>query len=474
MHQSDTWGAADLNRLRPAARSHPAACPGRDFKSRRWVGCLALPCLLGFSSLERVQFPWLGPYCFEPPSSQSSHPTHTPCSRLQQPPGATDRLRPHHPPTKTPTCITSLLHLASHRIVKVNRKQPWRRKRSPRTSPQTTTRVSRAQPADSQSLGYLVSTAAGCSTQVGDDVRVAAACAGDAHSDSEPPCLRGDVDSLPLPTSLCARPSSQRARLDACLIAATYAAVFPPRAHLNCRRPSLAPKPAAHVRVLGRACVARPVTQTTRPSSLPTSSASSAPPSSAPSDCDSADGLLLVAIAPPFDTPIAIGPSLDAPRTNDCRLSATTWPHRTPPSSTMSATVAAAYPRDHPRDPVPDTVPQQFTDDSGAPATLPDVGSGGEESKMKILLGLLKRSVWSSVGRVLSLTGQARRRQGRGQPVSGGLHRSAVTKGRHLTDITAACRSPPRSSSPSPTSSTGSTLTVPTSLLRTWRHDGDH
>ncbi|KAL1407285.1 hypothetical protein Q8F55_006706 [Vanrija albida] len=53
--------------------------------------------------------------------------------------------------------------------------------------------------------------------------------------------------------------------------------------------------------------------------------------------------------------------------------------------------MAEKVPKNIPTD--DDPVPQQFTDDSGAPATLPDVGSGGEESKMKILLGLLKRLV---------------------------------------------------------------------------------
>lgn len=40
---------------------------------------------------------------------------------------------------------------------------------------------------------------------------------------------------------------------------------------------------------------------------------------------------------------------------------------------------------------LPRTASQSFTDDNGAPATLPDVGGGGEESKMKVLLGLLKK-----------------------------------------------------------------------------------
>ncbi|WWC86563.1 uncharacterized protein L201_001440 [Kwoniella dendrophila CBS 6074] len=38
-----------------------------------------------------------------------------------------------------------------------------------------------------------------------------------------------------------------------------------------------------------------------------------------------------------------------------------------------------------------DTTLQPFTDESGAPATLPEVGNGGEESKMKVILGLLKK-----------------------------------------------------------------------------------
>lgn len=36
-------------------------------------------------------------------------------------------------------------------------------------------------------------------------------------------------------------------------------------------------------------------------------------------------------------------------------------------------------------------VPQAFVDDAGAPATLPDVGDGGEQSKLKVLMGLLKK-----------------------------------------------------------------------------------
>ncbi|ORX35858.1 hypothetical protein BD324DRAFT_629290 [Kockovaella imperatae] len=40
-----------------------------------------------------------------------------------------------------------------------------------------------------------------------------------------------------------------------------------------------------------------------------------------------------------------------------------------------------------------DSVIQEFTDESGAPATLPEVGGGGEESKLKILMGLLRRLV---------------------------------------------------------------------------------
>lgn len=34
---------------------------------------------------------------------------------------------------------------------------------------------------------------------------------------------------------------------------------------------------------------------------------------------------------------------------------------------------------------------QAFVDDTGAPATLPEMGAGGEESKMRVLLGLLKK-----------------------------------------------------------------------------------
>jgi hypothetical protein len=34
---------------------------------------------------------------------------------------------------------------------------------------------------------------------------------------------------------------------------------------------------------------------------------------------------------------------------------------------------------------------QTFTDETGAPATLPEIGGGGEEGKLKVLLGLLKK-----------------------------------------------------------------------------------
>ena len=34
---------------------------------------------------------------------------------------------------------------------------------------------------------------------------------------------------------------------------------------------------------------------------------------------------------------------------------------------------------------------QTFTDETGAPTTLPEIGSGGEEGKLKVLLGLLKK-----------------------------------------------------------------------------------
>jgi hypothetical protein len=37
------------------------------------------------------------------------------------------------------------------------------------------------------------------------------------------------------------------------------------------------------------------------------------------------------------------------------------------------------------------TAVQPFTDEAGAPATLPEMGNGGEESKMKVLLGLLRK-----------------------------------------------------------------------------------
>jgi hypothetical protein len=34
---------------------------------------------------------------------------------------------------------------------------------------------------------------------------------------------------------------------------------------------------------------------------------------------------------------------------------------------------------------------QTFTDEDGAPATLPEMGNGGEESKIRVLLGLLRK-----------------------------------------------------------------------------------
>lgn len=41
---------------------------------------------------------------------------------------------------------------------------------------------------------------------------------------------------------------------------------------------------------------------------------------------------------------------------------------------------------------LPPTASQQaFLDDPGAPATLEDVGDGGEQSKLKMLMGLLKK-----------------------------------------------------------------------------------
>ena len=48
---------------------------------------------------------------------------------------------------------------------------------------------------------------------------------------------------------------------------------------------------------------------------------------------------------------------------------------------------------DHPRDiTLADVLAiQTFTDETGAPATLPEVGNGGEEGKIKVLLGLLKK-----------------------------------------------------------------------------------
>jgi hypothetical protein len=36
---------------------------------------------------------------------------------------------------------------------------------------------------------------------------------------------------------------------------------------------------------------------------------------------------------------------------------------------------------------------QPFVDETGAPATLPEMGNGGDESKLKVLLGLLRKYV---------------------------------------------------------------------------------
>ncbi|ODO06215.1 hypothetical protein L198_01447 [Cryptococcus wingfieldii CBS 7118] len=43
--------------------------------------------------------------------------------------------------------------------------------------------------------------------------------------------------------------------------------------------------------------------------------------------------------------------------------------------------------------PTDDDPTQQFTDESGAPATLPEIGNGGEESKLKVLMGLMKKLI---------------------------------------------------------------------------------
>ena len=39
------------------------------------------------------------------------------------------------------------------------------------------------------------------------------------------------------------------------------------------------------------------------------------------------------------------------------------------------------------------TASQPFVDETGAPATLPEMGNGGDESKLKVLLGLLRKYV---------------------------------------------------------------------------------
>ncbi|OXG83936.1 hypothetical protein C348_02476 [Cryptococcus neoformans Gb118] len=38
-----------------------------------------------------------------------------------------------------------------------------------------------------------------------------------------------------------------------------------------------------------------------------------------------------------------------------------------------------------------DATVKQFTDETGAPASLPEIGSGGEESKLKVLMGLMRK-----------------------------------------------------------------------------------
>lgn len=62
------------------------------------------------------------------------------------------------------------------------------------------------------------------------------------------------------------------------------------------------------------------------------------------------------------------------------RIAASPFPHIT--LSAMSTMTL---------NPVDPLASQAFVDDSGAPATLPDVGDGGEQSKLKVLMGLLKK-----------------------------------------------------------------------------------
>lgn len=53
------------------------------------------------------------------------------------------------------------------------------------------------------------------------------------------------------------------------------------------------------------------------------------------------------------------------------------------------------------------TATQAFVDDTGAPATLPETGAGGDEGKMRVLLGLLKK--WAFLAVVLTLDSWASR-----------------------------------------------------------------
>jgi len=71
----------------------------------------------------------------------------------------------------------------------------------------------------------------------------------------------------------------------------------------------------------------------------------------------------------PLQTPLPTSPSANNPPLR----AATTQLIRSAPSLCQTAAV------------------QPFVDETGAPATLPEIGNGGEESKMKVLLGLLRK-----------------------------------------------------------------------------------
>lgn len=77
---------------------------------------------------------------------------------------------------------------------------------------------------------------------------------------------------------------------------------------------------------------------------------------------------------------------------SDTSLATSTTPDATAPLAS-SSTLATSTSRPSCDDDIgiPDLASQTFLDDTDAPATLPEMGGGGEESKMRVLLGLLKK-----------------------------------------------------------------------------------